>query len=127
MKRKVSLTIILLLVGYAAYVHGYYQDNGGKLFLYSFLELFPLWNIGAYMFWPAYFAISLIKPFTDLWQPWMIVGMWVVIHMIYALGVSWMVVDLIFPNIRGRVIKGKGVGYKNGEEKSQLKRNPANN
>jgi hypothetical protein len=95
MKRKVILTAVLLLIGYAAYVHGYYQDNGGKLFLYSVLELFPLWNIGAYLFWPAYFMISIIKPFTDLWMPWTVVGMWVAVHLVYAFGVSWITVEII--------------------------------
>jgi hypothetical protein len=106
MKRKIVLILIMLLIGYAAYVHGYFLDNGGKLVGYDVLELFPLWNIGAYLFWPAYYVISLIKPFTDLWQPWMIVGMWIVVHMIYAMGVSWVVVELALR-----------IGYNSGRDK----------
>jgi len=95
MKRKFTLTVVLLLVGYATYVHGYFLDNGGKLFLYDILEIFPLWIIGTYLFWPAYFVISLIKPFTDTWKAWMIVGMWSVIHVIYAAVVSWILVEAV--------------------------------
>jgi hypothetical protein len=94
MKGKLILTAAMLLAGYATYVHGYYLDNGGKLFMYNILELFPLWNIGTYLFWPAYLVISLIKPYTDLWLSWVVVGMWIIVHTIYAYGVSWILVEL---------------------------------
>jgi len=93
MKRKIILAAVLLLIGYATYVHGYYLDNGGKLVLYGFLELLPLWSIGAYLFWPAYYVISLIKPFSETWQPWMIVGMWIAVHTVYAFGVSYLCME----------------------------------
>ncbi len=95
MKRKIGLTFFLVLIAYATYIHGYYLDSQKKWFLYDVLDMMPLWVLGTYVFWPAYYVISVINQMTDTWQVWEIVGMWIGVQAVYAAGVSWTAVEAV--------------------------------
>jgi hypothetical protein len=115
MKSRIGILFLLLLItAYATYAHGYFLSYGSKLWLHDLLEAWPLWNLGTYIFIPAYFVISLINPLVEAWQPWMVVGMWIAVHIGYAFGISYLVFT-----IPAKLVRVRPIGYNNGRDAKQ--------
>lgn len=81
--------LVLGVVAYATYIHGYFLDTNIRLFGYYVLEIIPWWIPGTYLFLPVYWLMAGINRVIPNMSMGVILSVLVIVHLLYIRVLGW--------------------------------------